>query len=124
MMQSSRRFLALVLILAISLILAAIPGDILADAGDGDAKKSLKKLGKNLKKLGKKVGEKGKEAGEEIADAARKVFYKGKKVSAPLLKKTQSATQKFWNDLIRQRKKTARDLEKENKKLRKQLEED
>ena len=124
MTRSKVRSIVVAFLLVTSMLLWSGPGTVRADSGDGEAKKSIKKLGKNLKKLGEKVGEASKEAGQDIADAAKKVFYKGKKVSAPLLKKTQSATKEFWNDLIKQRKKAARELEKENRKLRKELEED
>jgi len=92
--------------------------------GQSDTKKSLKKFGNKMKDFGKKVGEAGKEAGEEIAEAARKVFYKGKKVSQPLLEKTQRATKEFWHDLIRAKEKTAGELREENERLRRELEED
>jgi len=93
-------------------------------AGQSDTKESFKKLGRKMKELGEKVGEAGKEAGEEIAEVAKKVFYKGKKVSEPLLKKTQKATRDFWDDVISGKNKAAEELQDENEKLKRELEEE
>jgi hypothetical protein len=91
---------------------------------DGEkAKEPLQKVGEGMKRLGKKVGEAGKEAGREVAEAARKVWYKGKQVSKPLLESTQRATREFWQDLLRGKEKTIAELREENRRLRRKLEE-
>jgi hypothetical protein len=97
------------------LILSAAAAPSLA--ADADAAK------KSLEKLGKKIGKAGREVGDEIADAAKKVLYKGKKVSAPLLKKTQGATRDFWAELIKGKDRTISELREENKRLRRKLKE-
>jgi hypothetical protein len=84
----------------------------------------MKQAGEGLKKLGKKVGDAGKEAGGEIADTSKKIWFKGKKVSARLLRQAQGATRGFWNDLIEGKDKTIRALHKENEDLKRQLAEE
>ena len=86
-----------------------------------DQKGKLKEVGQDLKKLGQKIGEAGKEAGLEIADAAKQVFYKGKKVSAPLLRDVQRSTREFWGEVIEGKDKTIEKLRRENQKLKRQL---
>jgi len=113
-----------VALLCLALLAPALPPAFAGDGSGSDTKKSFKKLGEKMKKFGKEVGEAGKEAGQEIADAAKKVFYKGKKVSEPLLRETQKATKDFWGDVIRGKEKTADELREENEKLKRELEEE
>ena len=84
-------------------------------------KQGLKDVGRELKELGKKVGEAGKEAGLEIAGAAKHVFYKGKKVSAPLLRDVQRSTREFWGEVIEGKDKTIEKLRRENEELKRRL---
>ena len=93
-------------------------------AGEGDLKSSLKEAGEAMKKLGKKVGEGGKDAGEEIADAAKKVWYKGKRVSARLLHDVQRSTREFWEKSVATKDRTIEKLRAENDKLKRRLAED
>lgn len=118
-LRSVRSLAAVFLVLLCAGALALPP---VFAGGEDDAKKSVKKLGSKMKELGKKIGEAGKEAGEEAADAAKKVWYKGKKVSAPLLKRTQRATRDFWEVVLRGKDDTIRELRKENEHLRRKLE--
>ena len=83
--------------------------------------KGLKEVGRELKQLGKKVGEAGKEAGLEIAGAAKHVFYKGKKVSAPLLRDVQRSTREFWGEVIEGKDRTIEQLRRENAELERKL---
>ena len=84
-------------------------------------KQGLKQVGQDLKQLGKKVGEAGKEAGLEIAGAAKHVFYKGKKVSAPLLRDVQRSTREFWAEVIEGKDRTIEKLRRENAELERKL---
>ncbi len=110
---------------AVSLVLlcaAALSLPPVFAGGEDDAKESVRKLGKKMKELGKKIGEAGKEAGDEVADAAKKVWYKGKKVSAPLLVETQKATRDFWEIVLKGKDETIRELRTYNEHLREVLE--
>lgn len=125
MTRLSRSLSAVLLSIAL-LAAGAFLGAAPAAAADGgsDTKKSFKKFGEKMKDFGKKVGEAGKEAGEEIAEAAKKVFYKGKRVSEPLLHKTQKATKDFWDEVIRGKERTAGELREENERLKREMEEE
>src|SRR5216684_1769381 len=95
----------LLLFLALALVLS--PASVApARADDGKIKQGFKDAGAGFKSIGKKVGEKGAEAGHEIAGVAKKIWYKGKKVSAPLLHDVQQATRRFWDDVIRGKDRT------------------
>lgn len=112
---------------AVALIIAATLAVALsapALRADDDVKGSLKQAGEAFKKLGKKVGEGGKEVGHEIADAAKKIWYKGKKVSAPLLHDVQRSTREFWDRLVAAQDKAIDQLRDENSRLKRQLAED
>lgn len=111
------RLLALVAVAI--LVSTALPPAAAEDKGD--LGKSVKKVGEGMKKLGRKIGNAGKEAGEEIAEASKKVWFKGKKVSARLLKRTQSATRSWWEEVLEGKDRTLRDLRRENKRLKREL---
>lgn len=87
-------------------------------------KGAFKDVGQGFKKLGRKIGEAGKDAGLEIADAAKKVFYKGKKVSAPLLRDVQHSTREFWGKVIGAKDKTIDKLRQENEEMKRQLDDE
>ena len=95
-----------------------------AAAAAGDAKSSLKEAGEGVKDLGRKVGEAGKEVGREVAGVAKQVWYKGKKVSAPLLRDVQKVTRKFWQGVIEGKDRTIEKLREENEKLKQKLAEE
>ena len=97
----------------------AAPARAADSAPDG-----LKGAGEGLKKFGRKVGEAGKEAGHEIAEGAKRIFYKGKKVSAPLLHDVQRATRSYWAKVMGDKDRTIEDLRKENEDLRDRLDEE
>ena len=105
---------ALAFLVTLSILFAAAPA---VRAEDG-------KVSSGLKSFGKKVGEKSVEAGHAIAGVAKKVWYKGKQVSAPLLHDVQRATRKFWDETIRGKDRSIEALKDENEKLKGQLEKD
>ena len=84
-------------------------------------KGGLGEVGQEFKKLGRNVGQAGKEAGREIAGAAKQVFYKGKKVSAPLLRDVQHSTREFWARVVAGKDKTIEELRQENDELKMRL---
>ena len=102
------------------LLLLALPLAPALDAAE-PKKGGLGEVGQEFKKLGRKVGEAGKEAGREIAGAAKQVFYKGKKVSAPLLRDVQHSTREFWGKVIAGKDRTIEQLRQENDGLKRQL---
>ena len=102
-------------------LLAADPIIPASRAGEG-ANGAAREVGEGFKKLGKTVGEVGKEVGQEVARGAKKIWYKGKKVSAPLLRDVQRATREFWSDLIAGKDRTIEQLRDENARLKGQLE--
>ena len=105
---------------ALPLLLCACLLGAHVDAAGRD-KGGLKKVGQKLEKLGRDVGEAGREAGLEIAGAAKQVFYKGKKVSAPLLRDVQRSTREFWGQVIAGKDRTIAQLRRDNDELRRQL---
>jgi hypothetical protein len=106
---------------AVVLLLAAVQLAPSLEATEKSKKGGLKQVGRELKELGQKVGEAGKQAGLEIADAAKHVFYKGKKVSAPLLRDVQRSTREFWGEVIEGKDKTIDKLRRENQELKRRL---
>ncbi|HZE89128.1 MAG TPA: hypothetical protein VE404_06245 [Verrucomicrobiae bacterium] len=80
------------------------------------------KVTSGIKSFGKKVGEKGAEAGHAIAGVAKKIWYKGKQVSAPLLHDVQRATRKFWDETVKGKDTSIDALKDENQKMKDQLE--
>ena len=103
-------------------------GDVIAfdmDADElamvSDLFHAMKQAGEGMKSFGKKVGQAGKEAGGEIAEASKKIWFKGKQVSAKLLRQTQDATRKWWRESIEKKDDSLRDLRKENAKLKREL---
>ncbi len=84
-------------------------------------KGGFKDVGQEFEKLGRTVGKAGKKAGLEIAEAAKQVFYKGKKVSAPLLRDVQHSTREFWADVVAGKDRTIEGLRRENAELKRQL---
>jgi hypothetical protein len=111
-------FLALVVLF---LPFAFVPA---SHAEEGKIKQGLKEAGEGFKTLGKKIGGKSAEAGHEIAGAAKRIWYRGKQVSAPLLHDVQRATRKFWDETIRGKDSRIDSLRDENEKLKKDLEEE
>jgi gas vesicle protein len=111
---------------AVALVVASVLAVSLAPSlhADDDVKRSFKQAGEAFKKLGKKVGEESKEVGHEIAEAAKKVWYKGKKVSAPLLDDVQRSTREFWEKVVSGQDKVIEQLRDENSRLKRQLTED
>ncbi|MBI3451214.1 MAG: hypothetical protein HY049_20155 [Acidobacteria bacterium] len=105
-----RRLLASFAIL--SLLLACAAPAVRAEDG---------KVTSGIKSFGKKVGEKSVEAGHAIAGIAKKIWYKGKQVSAPLLHDVQRSTRKFWDETIKGKDKSIDALKDENGKLKGQL---
>lgn len=116
------RIAAAIAAAALAACLAAAPPA--AGAEKDDLKKGLKEAGEAFKRLGKKVGEGGKEAGKEIAEAAKKVWYKGKRVSQPLLKDVQRATREFWEKAVATKDRAIEDLRDDNARMRRELEAD
>jgi len=113
--RRSRRPLILVLaLLALFPLFVPTPA---SRADDG-------KLKQSLKLFGKKVGEKSAEAGHAIAGVAKRIWYKGKQVSAPLLHDVQRSTRRFWDERIRGKDRTIDSLRGENEKLKKDLDEE
>ena len=104
-------------------ILCAVLSFMTTTPAAGDAGSSLKDAGEGLKKFGRKVGEGGKEVGHEIAGVARRVWYKGKRVSQPLLRDVQKATRKFWDKVIEGKDRSIEALKDENAKMRRKLDE-
>jgi hypothetical protein len=107
--------------LALALLCAVVTLPTTSPTTAGDAGSSFKDAGEGLKKFGRKVGEGGKEAGHAIADAAKKIWYKGKRVSQPLLRDVQKATRKFWDKVIEGKDKSIEALKSENASLRGKL---
>ena len=91
------------------------------DAAEKSKAGGLKEVGQDLEKLGRRIGAAGREAGLEIAGAAKHVFYKGKKVSAPLLRDVQRSTREFWGEVIEGKDRTIEELRRENRKLKREL---
>ena len=106
---------------AVVLLIIGCPFAPSLHATDKNPKGGLKQVGQDLKKLGQKIGDAGKEAGLEIAGAAKQVFYKGKKVSAPLLRDVQRSTREFWGEVIESKDKTIEKLRRENEELKRRL---
>jgi hypothetical protein len=102
------------------LLLLALPLASPLDATE-QKKGGLEDAGRAIGKLGRKIGRAGKEAGLEIAGAAKHVFYKGKKVSAPLLRDVQHSTREFWADVVAGKDTTIKGLRRENHELKRQL---
>jgi|SRR6266850_8113061 len=113
-----RTLIAILLPLALTL-----PAVAPARADDGKIKQGFKDAGEGIKSLGKKIGEKSAEAGHEIAGVAKRIWYKGKKVSAPLLHDVQRSTRRFWDDVIKGKDKTIDGLKDENERMKKDLDE-
>ena len=86
-------------------------------AADGDLKQ-------DFKKFGREVGSAGREIGHTVADLAKKVWYKGKKVSKPLLEDVQDATEKFWKKTLETTDKALESARDENRELKRKLKED
>jgi hypothetical protein len=80
-------------------------------------KSSLRVTGESLKSFGRKVGEKSAEVGREVAGAAKKIWYKGKRVSKPLLDDVQRSTRQFWQKVIDGKDRTIEQLREENERL-------
>lgn len=108
-MRDIRHF-ALALLLCGAVLPPALAGD---DRG--------KEVAKDLREVGKTIGEAGKDVGLEIADAAKKVWYKGKKVSRPLLEDVRAAARDVWGRVIDGKNKTVARLREENEELRRRL---
>jgi len=104
---------------AILLLLFVSP--LLSPTNAGGQNSDLEKVGRELKKVGRQVGDAGKEVGREIAGAAKQAFYKGKKVSAPLLRDVQRSTREYWARIISEKDKTIEKLRRENEKLKRRL---
>ncbi len=98
-------------------VLLSLLGPTSPRASDGEVKESLKDFGR-------KVGEKSKEIGHEVVEVAKKVWYKGKKVSQPLLRDVQKSTRKFWDEVIKGKDRTLEKLRGENEKLHRDLDEE
>ena len=112
--KRSRR--PLILVLTLFLLCPPLVPVTSSRADDGKVKESIKSFGK-------KVGEKSAEAGHEIAGVAKKIWYKGKQVSAPLLHDVQRSTRRFWDETIRGKDKSIDSLRGENEKMKKDLDE-
>ncbi|HKY31852.1 MAG TPA: hypothetical protein VJV23_04890 [Candidatus Polarisedimenticolia bacterium] len=92
-----------------------------AGTGQDSGKKGLRDAGEGFKELGRKVGKAGREAGQETARAARTLWYKGKKVSRPLLEEVQGRTRAFWARVIEGKDRALEQLRRENQELKKKL---
>jgi len=116
-----QRLQLIIVFLAMALVVPCAWTGLSTAAAQGRTGKSLKDVGTGMKQLGRKIGHAGKEVGREVADGARKVWYKGLRVSEPLLKDVQKQTRRYWAEMIAGKERTLRELERENKQLRKRL---
>ena len=119
--MNARRLRLIIVFLTVALVVPVPGTDLSTGAGDGKTKENLEDAGKEIKELGKKIGQAGKEFGLEVADGAKQVWYKGLRVSEPLLKDVQKRTRRFWAEMIEAKERTRRELEQENRRLRKRL---
>lgn len=121
---------------AISCLIFGFAGTARAADDKDDVKKSAKELwkdvksgaqdvGRELKEAGQEVGHDiatgAKAAGHEIAGAAQLAWYKGKKVSAPLLHDLQTAVHQFWDKVIADKDAAIKRLREENEQLKRKL---
>jgi hypothetical protein len=102
------------------LLLLALPLTSPCDATERK-KGGLADASREIGKLGREIGRAGKDAGLEIAGAAKHVFYKGRKVSAPLLRDVQHSTREFWADVVAGKDRTIEGLRRKNHELQRRL---